>query len=79
MFQSIRINLEPTPELQELIEDLETKVKVTKDVLASCGTYANESLAKDLERDVKFLEEVLERVIAQQKLIDLRSQRICLN
>ena len=79
MFQSIRINLEPTPELQELIEDLEIKVKVTKAVLASCGTYANESLAKDLERDVKFLEAVLERVVAQQKLIDLRSQRICLN
>ena len=64
---------------KNIFHGYQSKVKVTKDVLASCGTYANESLAKDLERDVKFLEAVLERVIAQQKLIDLRSQRICLN
>ena len=79
MFQSIRINLEPTPELQELIEDLEIKVKVTKDVLASCGEYANEALILDLKREIKLLESVLGRVVAQQELIDLRAQQIFLN
>ena len=75
----MKINLQSTPVLQELIEDLEIKLQSTKDVLASCGEYANEALVLDLKKDIKLLEEVLGRVIAQQEIMDLRSNFICLN
>ena len=75
----MKINLQSTPVLQELIEDLEIKLQSTKDVLASCVEYANEALILDLKRDIKLLESVLGRVVAQQELIDLRAQQIFLN
>ena len=75
----MKINLQSTPVLQELIEDLEIKLQSTKAVLASCGEYANEALILDLKRDIKLLESVLGRVVAQQELIDLRAQQIFLN
>ena len=75
----MKVNLQSTPVLQELIEDLEIKLQSTKDVLASCGEYANEALILDLKRDIKLLESVLGRVVAQQELIDLRAQQIFLN
>ena len=75
----MKINLQSTPVLQELIEDLEIKLQSTKDVLVSCGEYANEALILDLKRDIKLLESILGRVVAQQELIDLRAQQIFLN
>ena len=75
----MNIDLKPTPVLQELIEDLESKLDLTKDVLKGCGTYADEQFVEGLERDIKLLERVLGRVIAQQELINLKTQSICLN
>jgi hypothetical protein len=75
----MKIDLKPTPILQELIEDLENKLDLTKDVLKGCGSYADEQFVEGLERDIKLLERVLGRVIAQQELINLKTQSICLN
>ena len=72
----MKIDLKPTPILQELIEDLESKLDLTKDVLKGCGTYADEQFVEGLERDIKLLERVLGRVIAQQELIDMRAEQI---
>ena len=75
----MKIDLKPTPILQELIEDLESKLDLTKDVLKGCGAYANPHFKKGLEKDIELLEAVLERVIVQQELIDIRMQSVCLN
>ena len=75
----MKIDLKPTPILQELIEDLESKLDLTKDVLKGCGTYADEQFVDGIVKDVALLEAVLGRVIAQQELINLKTQSICLN
>jgi len=75
----MNIDLKPTPVLQELIQDLENKLNATKAVLKGCGAYANPHFKEGLENDVELLEAVLGRVIAQQELIDIRTQSICLN
>lgn len=75
----MNIDLKPTPVLQELIEDLENKLNATKAVLADCGEYADPQFVDGIERDVALLEAVLGRVVAQQELINIKSQSICLN
>jgi len=75
----MNIDLKPTPVLQELIQDLERKLNATKAVLADCGEYADPQFVDGIERDIALLEAVLGRVIAQQELIDIKSQSVCLN
>jgi len=75
----MKIDLKPTPVLQELIQDLENNLNATKDVLKGCGAYANPHFKEGLENDIELLEAVLGRVIAQQELIDIKTQSICLN
>jgi len=75
----MNIDLKPTPVLQELIQDLENKLNATKAVLADCGEYADPSFVNGVAKDIELLEAVLGRVIAQQELIDIKSQSICLN
>ena len=75
----MKIDLKPTPVLQELIQDLEGKLNATKAVLADCGEYADPQFLDGIVRDVILLEAVLGRVVAQQELINIKSQSICLN
>jgi hypothetical protein len=75
----MNIDLKPTPVLQELIQDLESKLNSTKAVLVDFGPYANPSIIDGVVKDIALLEAVLGRVIAQQELIDIRTQSICLN
>jgi len=67
------IDLTPAPVLQELIEDLEIKLHA-KQMCLEAG------IAHDgVEGEIELLEEVLERVIAQQELINLKTNSINLN
>ena len=75
----MNIDLKPTPVLQELIQDLENKLNATKAVLNDCGEYADPQFVDGIVKDVALLEAVLGRVIAQQELIDIRMQSVCLN
>ena len=75
----MKIDLKPTPVLQELIQDLENKLNATKAVLNDCGEYAGPQFVDGIVKDVALLEAVLGRVIAQQELIDIRMQSVCLN
>ena len=75
----MKIDLKPTPVLQELIQDLENKLNATKAVLNDCGEYADPQFVDGIVKDVALLEAVLGRVIAQQELIDIRMQSVCLN
>ena len=79
MKYKVNINLKPTPVLQELIQDLENKLNATKAVLNDCGEYADPQFVDGIVKDVALLEAVLGRVIAQQELIDIKTQIICLN
>jgi len=81
MFEYLDLSniIEPTPVLQELVQDLENKLCMVKGILADCGEYAPDPLTEDLKKDIQLLESVLSRVAAQQELIDLRNQCICLN
>tara|TARA_B100000424_G_C22668418_1_gene367106 strand:- start:34 stop:276 length:243 start_codon:yes stop_codon:yes gene_type:complete len=78
-FEKLDINLKAAPVLEELIQDLENKINATKGVLADCGEYASPSLVNGLEKDIELLEAVLNRVVAQQVLMDLKANFICLN
>ena len=75
--------LKPTPVLQELIDDLETKIcKLTTELAMMEGTkakYGARYLVYGLEKQIVVLEEVLERIEAQQELIDLKQNSISLN
>jgi hypothetical protein len=75
-YNNVKINLKPLPILEELIEDLTNKYLTQKAVLANCGEYADPHLVQGLEKDIKLLDEVLERVYDQQELINLRSEQI---
>ena len=75
----MKIDLKPTPVLQELIQDLENKLNATKAVLNDCGEHADPQFVDGIVKDVALLEAVLGRVIAQQELIDIRMQSVCLN
>ena len=55
------------------------KLNATKAVLADCGEYADPQFIDGIVKDVELLEAVLGRVIAQQELIDIKTQSICLN
>ena len=78
-FEKLDINLKAAPELQELILDLENKLEAHKMVMNDVGEFASPSFVADLKKDIKLLEEVLGRVIAQQEIMNLRSNFVCLN
>lgn len=76
MKYNVDVDLKPRPVLQELIEDLTNKMLATKSVLADCGEYASPTLVNGLKADIKLLDQVIERVYAQQELIDARAEQI---
>ena len=74
------INLTPAPVLQELIDDLETKIcKLTTELAISHSENAPSYLTFGIEKQLDILESVLERVEAQQELLDLKQNSISLN
>ena len=74
------LDLTPAPVLQELIDDLETKIcKLTTELAMLEGEVAPRYLVYGIEKQIDVLEEVLERVEAQQELIDLKQNSINLN
>ena len=74
------LDLKPAPVLQELIDDLETKIcKLTTELAMLEGEVAPRYLVYGIEKQIDVLEEVLERVEAQQELIDLKQNSISLN
>ena len=75
----MKLDLTPAPLLGELIEDLENKLNTHKSVLTDCSEYASAEFVDGLVKDIEMLEEVLGRVVAQQELIDLKTNSICLN
>jgi len=76
----MHIDLKPAPVLQELIDDLETKIcKLTTELAMLEGEVTPRYLVHGIEKQIDVLEEVLERVEAQQELIDLKQNSISLN
>ena len=75
----MKLDLTPAPVLGELIEDLENKLNAHKSVLTDCSEYASAEYVDGLVKDIELLEEVLGRVVAQQELIDLKTNSINLN
>ena len=74
------LDLTPAPVLQELIDDLETKIcKLTTELAMLEGEVAPRYFVHRIEKQINVLEEVLERVEAQQELIDLKQNSISLN
>ena len=74
------IDLTPAPVLQELIDDLETKIcKLTTELAISHSENAPRYLTFGIEKQLDILESVLERVEAQQELLDLKQNSISLN
>ena len=77
------LDLTPAPVLQELIDDLETKIcNLTTELSMMEGEkakYGARYLVYGLEKQLDILEEVLKRVEAQQELIDLKQNSISLN
>ena len=74
------IDLTPAPVLQELIDDLETKIcKLTTELEIAQSENAPRYLTYAIEKQLDILEEVLERVEAQQELMDLKQNSINLN
>ena len=77
------LDLTPAPVLQELIDDLETKIcKLTTELAMMEGEkakYGARYLVYGFEKHIDVLDEVLERVEAQQELIDLKQNSISLN
>ena len=76
-YDNVTIDIQPRPVLQELIEDLTNKMLAQKRVLADLE-YMNggSSLSSGFERDIKLLNDVIERCYAQQELIDMRAEQI---
>jgi len=74
------IDLNPEPILQELIDDLETKIcNLTTELAMLESENGPRYLVYGLEKQLDILESVLERVEAQQELIDLKQNSISLN
>ena len=74
------LDLTPAPVLQELIDDLETKIcKLTTELAMLEGEVAPRYLVHGIEKQIDVLEEVLKRVEAQQELLDLKQNSISLN
>ena len=65
------LDLTPAPVLQELIDDLETKIcKLTTELAMLEGEVAPRYLVHGIEKQIDVLEEALEQVEAQQELIN---------
>jgi len=76
-YENVKIDLQPRPVLQELIEDLTNKMLAQKKVLADCEYMgAPDNLIDGLKSDIRLLDQVIERVYAQQELIDARAEQI---
>ena len=74
------LDLTPAPVLQELINDLESKIcKLTVELAMMEGENGPRYLVYGIEKQIDLLEEVLERVEAQQELMDLKQNSISLN
>ena len=74
------IDLTPAPILQELIDDLETKIcKLTTELAILHSENGPRYLTYGIEKQLDTLELVLERVEAQQELLDLKQNSISLN
>ena len=76
----MHIDLKTAPVLQELISDLETELSNKISELAMIeGKIAPRYIVYGLEKEIEMIESVLERVEAQQELIDLKQNSISLN
>jgi len=76
----MHIDLKPAPALQELIDDLETKIcRLTTELAMLEGEVAPRYLVHGIEKQIDVLEEVLERVDSQQELMNLKQNSISLN
>ena len=76
-YNNVKIDLQPRPVLQELIEDLTNKMLAQKRVLADLEHMnGGLSLIRGLQADIKLLDQVIERCYAQQELIDMRAEQI---
>ena len=77
MKYNVDIDLKPRPVLQELIEDLTNKMLAQKKVLDDLEYMgAPDNLIDGLKSDIRLLDQVIERVYAQQELIDERNEQI---
>ena len=77
MKYNVDVDLKPRPVLQELIEDLTNKMLSQKRVLADLKHMnVGSSLVRGLQADIKLLDQVIERVYAQQELIDMRAEQL---
>ena len=78
MYKNVEIDLKPQPVLEELIKDLTNKMLNFKKVLQMEHKldYTDFDVCNDLEDKIEFLDQVIERVYAQQELINLRSEQI---
>ena len=76
----MHIDLKPAPVLQELIDDLETKIcNLTTELAMLEGEVAPRYLVHGIEKQLDILEAVLERVDSQQELMNLKQNSINLN
>ena len=77
-YNNVKIDLQPRPVLQELIEDLTNKMLAQKRVLhlEQNNEHADYLFIDGLKSDIKLLDQVIERVYAQQELIDMRAEQI---
>jgi len=76
-YENVKIDLQPRPVLQELIEDLTNKMLAQKRVLADLEHMnGGSSLVRGLQVDIKLLDQVIERCYAQQELINMRNEQI---
>ncbi len=76
----MHIDLKPAPVLQELIDDLETKIcRLTTELAMLEGEVAPRYLVHGIEKQLDILEAVLERVDSQQELMNLKQNSISLN
>ena len=74
------LDLTPAPVLQELIDDLETKIcRLTTELAISHSENAPRYLTYAIEKQLDILEAVLERVDSQQELMNLKQNSINLN
>ena len=74
------LDLTPAPVLQELIDDLETKIcRLTTELAISHSENAPRYLTYAIEKQLDILEAVLERVDSQQELMNLKQNSISLN
>ena len=74
------IEFKTIPVLQELIDDLDNQIcKLTVELAMMEGENGPRYLVYAIEKQIDILESVLERVEAQQELIDLKQNSISLN